>query len=44
MVSCRIDVVHANGVCSELGHELGIACALLSVNERILGHKLVRNA
>lgn len=44
MVRRGVDVVHANGVCSELGHELGIALALVSVNERILGPELVRNA
>lgn len=44
MVGVRVDVIDAYGVCPELGHELSIAFALVSVHEGVLRNKLVRNA
>ncbi len=44
MVGRGVDVIDTNAVDAKFLHETGVALALLSIDERVLGAKLVRDA
>lgn len=44
MISLGIDVVNANCISAQLGHESKIALALCGVNQGVIGNELISDA